>query len=217
MFAKNTANKVQDVVLAQLKDIESAILALDDFVTELVKADSNKETLRPLMTKVHEAENAADRTLRQMIESLDSSFLPATRTELVELGSICDSIANKCHHFAQMVLFQGFKFPEAFTRDILEIIRLTKAEFALLVAAIGKLYGDFGSLLKDHSILDEVRGLETQVDVIEESLFERTYALDLPLAERTQIAGHIDHLCDVSDVIENVADKVQVMLIARKA
>lgn len=216
MFAKNTANKVQNVVLAQLKDIEAAIFNLDEYVQELVKEDAGKESLRPLLDKVHEAENAADRTLRQMIDSLDSSFLPATRTELIELGSVCDSIANKCLHFAQSVLFQGFKFPEAFAHDILEIVRLTKAEFALLVVAVGKLYGDFGSLLKDHSILDEVRGLETQVDALEESLTQRTYALDLSLAEKMQIAGHIDTLCDVSDVIENVADKVQIILVARK-
>ena len=43
------------------------------------------------------------------------------------------------------------------------------------------------------------------------------YALDMELAARMQLAQQIESLCDISDAIENIADKMQIMLITRKA
>ena len=83
--------------------------------------------------------------------------------------------------------------------------------------AITKLFTNFGELLKDHSILDEIRSFESMVDKIEHKLNEEVYALDIELAAKMQLAKYVESVCDISDTIENIADKMQIMLITRKA
>ena len=41
--------------------------------------------------------------------------------------------------------------------------------------------------------------------------------MDLGLAEKNQIAGFVGSICDISDTIENIADKIQIMIMVRKA
>ena len=41
--------------------------------------------------------------------------------------------------------------------------------------------------------------------------------MDIELAAKMQLFDIIDLFCDISDIIENIADKIQIMLIARKA
>jgi uncharacterized protein Yka (UPF0111/DUF47 family) len=39
----------------------------------------------------------------------------------------------------------------------------------------------------------------------------------MDLAHQMQLAKFIGMLCDVSDVVEDIADKIQIMLVTRKA
>ena len=87
----------------------------------------------------------------------------------------------------------------------------------LFEKSISTLFAKFGELLKNHTILDDIRALETNVDVIEQKLYEKIFALDLGLAERNQMASFVELVADLSDIIENIADKIQIMLITRKA
>jgi uncharacterized protein Yka (UPF0111/DUF47 family) len=116
-----------------------------------------------------------------------------------------------------MIVIQRFAFPFDCSEDIKKVISISKKQFALLETSIERLLTSFSDMLKDHSILDEIRALETEVDVIEDALQERIFASDLPLAEKTQFSLVIDYVCDLSDIIENIADKIQIMLITRKA
>ena len=105
----------------------------------------------------------------------------------------------------------------AFAPDILQIIQLCHNQFDILESSISQLFSQFGKMLKDHTILDEIRACESQVDDIERSLYDRIFEMDLDLAHQMQITYFIDLLCDIADTIENVADKIQIMLVTRKA
>ena len=79
------------------------------------------------------------------------------------------------------------------------------------------LFAKFGALQQDHSILDRVRALETDVDIIEDKMQDDLFATNMALAEKMQLSELFVLFGDVSDIIEDVADKIQIMLIARKA
>ena len=216
MFFKSNSSKVHSLILEQIKDVEGCLTNFGNFLKAATNPNGDMETLRALDVSVHEMENAADRSLRAMIDSLNDSFLPATRTELIEIATSCDKVANKCQHVAHMCVYQKFRFPAQYRELILTIYDHSQKEFQLLTKAIEKLFASFGELLSDHSILDDIRGLEHQVDLIEDQLYESIYALELSLAERMQIATFVEWVCDVADIIENIADKIQIMLIVRK-
>ena len=175
-------------------------------------------TLRSLCDTVYDNESAADFSLKRMIDSLAGSpYLPQTREELISISTSCDKIANICEGVSFNMILQGFLFPEDFHEDLKAIIELTHQQFAVLEESISRLFGDFKDFLKDHAILDDIRELESKVDRIERKLLEKTYTNGLDTAHAAQMAGFIQHICDLSDSIEDIADKIQIMLVTRKA
>ncbi len=219
MFAKNHSKKnVYLLIMEQIKDVKTCLIYFESFMRAACSPEVSFETLRPLASSVSQAEAEADRSLRRMIDSLSGgSLLPSTREDLIAIATSCDRVANKCESVSNTAMFQKFLFPEQYEEDIMNVIAIIHEQFDVLEKSIGLLFAKFGDLLKDHSILDEIRKHESAVDKIEQKLYEQVFAMDLGLAERTQIANFIGQIGDISDIIENIADKIQIMLITRKA
>ena len=218
MFKIIKGNPTHQLIMEQITDVEKCMVCLESFVRAACVPDASREVLQNLSVQVAAAEAAADASRRRMIDSLgDSTYLPSTREELISIAASCDEVANICETFAARVIQQRFRIPMAFAPDILQIIQLCHNQFDILESSISQLFSQFGKMLKDHTILDEIRACESQVDDIERSLYDRIFEMDLDLAHQMQITYFIDLLCDIADTIENVADKIQIMLVTRKA
>ncbi len=217
MASKNNSRKVHSLITEQIKDVQGCLISFENFLRAATTAGTVHDTLSALAESVHQMENAADRSLRTMIDSLGGAFLPSTRQDLIEIATKCDRIANKCEHTAMTVVLQRFLFPEEFASDLLQIQQYTHKQFDVLAESISLLFSKFGELLNDHSILDKIREYESKVDEIEKGLYERIFTMDVDLAHQMQISNFVELVCDVSDIIENIADHIQIMLITRKA
>lgn len=214
---KKTSN-VASTITEQIKDVEGCLINFENFMRAMTAGDASKETMVALKDGVMQMEAAADRSLSMMIESLGSgSMLPSTRSDLINIATACDSVANKCETIAIMMVIRKFQMPASFGERIMKILEITRNQFELLEKAIKKMFSDFNKLMKDHTILYDIRDLETDVDKIELSLYTETYDMDLDLAEKNQISQFVELICDISDIIENIADKIQILLITRKA
>ena len=155
--------------------------------------------------------------LLAVLQLAGGAYLPSTREDLISIAASCDKIANKCESTAKMMVLQKFTFPKEFADDVLDIMSYTHAQFELLAKSIDLLFAKFNAMLQDHSILDEIRAQESKVDAVEEKLYEAIFAMDMDLAHQAQMASFVEQICDVSDIIEDIADKIQIMLITRKA
>ena len=218
MLSRKNRKDVNILIMEQIGDVKTCLINFDGFMRASCSPETVSETLRVLAAGVAQAENVADVSLRKMIDSLaETPFLPSTRQEIISIATDCDRIANKCEHFANMSVFQKFRFPAEFAEDVSKIINITDEQFDVLAKSINRLFSDFNSLAKDHKILDEIRAHESAVDRIEQQLYERIFAMDIGLAERMQLFQFVEWLADLSDIIENIADKIQIMLITRKA
>ncbi len=218
MFSKKNNNLVHTLIMEQISDIENCVINFDSFVRANCTPDTSPETLNDLAQAIGKAEAIADNSLRRMIDSLEGGlFLPSTKEEIISIATSCDRIANKCESMAKTAVFQKFTFPQEFAGELLEIIAITHKQFEILEESISGLFSNFGKMLKDHSILDEIRSEETKIDVIEEGLYGKIFDLDVELAKQMQIANFVEMICDISDIIENIADKIQIMLVTRKA
>jgi len=216
MFSKNNSSKVHTMIMEQIKDVDGCLIAFENFMDAALKPETSLETLRAFSSGVHQMENAADRSLRVMIDSLGGTFLPSSREELISIATSCDKVANKCEHLALMMVYQRFRFPQEFSEDIKGMLAAVRKQFDLLKESISMLFSKFGDLLEDHSILDRIREHESQADAIEDKLYERIFAMDLDLAHQMQISDFVGSVGDIADTIENIADKIQIMLITRK-
>lgn len=219
MFNRKTQNNpVHMLIMDQINDVENCLIQFESFIRASSANTTSFETLSSLSNGISEAEAVADISLRKMIDSLSgSSFLTATRQDLISIATGCDAIANKCESYAKMSVVQSFVFPNEYNEDLMKIIEISRKQFDVLRKSISLLFSDFGKLLKDHSILDEIRKLESEVDIIEESLYERIFKMDVSLAEKMQMREFADKIAELSDIIENLADKIQIMLVTRKA
>lgn len=215
IFKKSSS--VSTLIMEQIKDVEGCLINFENFMRAAVKPEIPMETLRSLSVGVHQMENAADRSLRVMIDFLGSAnYLPSPREDLISIAAKCDKVANKCQHAAMLIIVQKFRFPEKYGSDVMEILEITKEQFQLLKESVCLLFSKFNELLSDHSILDEIREHESRVDRIEERLYERIYDEPIGLAERNQMAGFVEMVSDISDIIEDIADSIQIILITRK-
>jgi predicted phosphate transport protein (TIGR00153 family) len=217
MFKKTKNNEVHEYIMEQIKDVEACMRSFENFVRAASSPGTDAETLEMLCDDVCKKEDVADRSLRRMIDSLvGTSFLPSSREDLISIATSCDKVANKCESVALMAVYQHFRFPEDHANDLLKIISITHKQFDLLEESISQLFAKFGELLKDHAILDRIRDLETEVDIIEQNLYKDIFRMEMDLAHQTQLANYVDELCDLSDQIEDIADKIQIMLVTRK-
>ena len=217
MFKKTKNNEVHPYIMEQIKDVEACMRSFENFIRAASSPGTDAETLEMLCNDVCKKEDVADRSLRRMIDSLVGTFfLPSTREDLISIATSCDKVANKCESVALMAVYQHFRFPEDHANDLLKIISITHKQFDLLEESISLLFAKFGELLKDHAILDQIRALETEVDIIEQNLYKDIFRMDMDLAHQTQLAHYVDELCDLSDQIEDIADKIQIMLVTRK-
>ena len=213
MFKKTN---VTALIMDQIKDVEGCLINFENYMRAAATPETATETLQSLANGVFQMEGAADRSLALMIDTLGSgSMLPATKEDLISIATSCDKVANKCEHLAMMMTLQKFRFPADYLNDIKKILEITHEQFEILEKSIRKLFDKFGDLLKDHSILYEIRELESQVDKIEQKLYADIFASNMDLAHQTQAATFVELLCDLSDIIENIADKIQIMLITR--
>ena len=218
MLSKKNNKNLHDLIMDQIKDVETCLINFQGFMRAAATPETVNETLRSLSVGVAQMENEADLSLRRMIDSLQgSSFLPSTREDLINIATSCDRVANKCEHVSIMTVHQKFRFPQNITKDVCEIIDITCGQFEILKKSIDLLFGSFGELLKDHKILDDIRAEETRVDKIEQKLYSQIFECDMELAKQMQCAQFLEQICDISDIIENIADKIQIMLITRKA
>ncbi|MBQ9086053.1 MAG: DUF47 family protein [Clostridia bacterium] len=216
MFRKSV--NVHALIMNEIKSVKAALLGFEGFLRLAVMPDSTVETLQSLEKGVCEAEGEADIALRKMIDSLVSeSFLPATKKELIEISTSCDRIANKCEHASTTLVLQNFRIPSEYAEDVMKIISISVKQFAILENTIGMMFSNFKPLVKDHSVLDEIRHLESEVDVLEEGIYRRIFNGEGELAQKMRLSNMIELICDISDIIENIADQLQIMLITRRA
>ncbi len=216
MFKKGFTNS-HTLIMAQIQDVNDCLVSFKGFLNASLTPETPIETLASLAREIDRLESLADISLRKMIDSLGANYLPSTRQELISVATACDHIANKCESIAHMAVCQKFFFPAEYKEEILKIFDLSSKEFKILEESISMLFSDFRKLFKNHDILDDVRRCESAVDDIENELYQKIFDSDKSLAEKQQCASFIEKLCDISDAIENIADKIQIILITRKS
>lgn len=217
LFSKNNSSKLPALIMEQIKDVEGCLIDFENFMRAALKSETTDEMLCAMASSVHQMENAADRSLRRMIDSLSGAFLPSTREELISIATVCDKIANKCEHTALMMCYQRFRFPQMYAPQILSMLTEIRAEYDLLQESVSLMFSRFGDFLEDHSILDQIRASESKADAVEDELHEKIFAMDIDLAHQMQMSHFVEDIGDIADLIENIADQIQIMLITRKA
>ena len=199
------------------EDVVNCFGKFEEFFKVLFSDNPDPATLQSLKIAVDNCENAADGELRHVVDLLSDSFLPTTRTHLITVVQTTDDVANLCQEIVRHIMLEKVELPAAIRADLLEIIAITKTQLSILYNAVDLLINDFKTLNNDRKVLDDVRAEESKVDNIQAALHERIFNLDISLAEKVYFRDLMEHICDLSDMIEDISDKIQIMLVEREA
>jgi len=210
-------NRVQNCFEDHHHSVAECLEDMQDFFKELFSENCNKHKLESIYVSIDSSESAADKELRHIVDLLSGAFLPMTRSNLIQIVQNTDDIANACQSIARRVLLEKIQLPKELHHDILEIIEITRGQLEILYKAVDKLLNNFGGLLKNKKILDDIRREESRVDNIEEMLHERIFDMDITLTEKIYYRDLVSRIGQISDIIEDLSDRMQIMLVEREA
>ena len=215
---KKTGKKIWDLVAQHLGYVFECYCAFEQFMQALLGEGRPVAELSAEYERVDELEGLADKARRNLINAfLEGSLLPSTRKELMDITASMDRVANRCQNIACQLLYQNVCIPAQFRPGLLEITRITKEQYLVMKKTLKVLFDDYDQLIKDPSLLDAIKAKEGEVDRIEDNLTAAIFTdPSMGLAERHHLRYFLTRLCDISDLLEDIADQIQIIVVLRK-
>lgn len=207
--------KVLEMVDSHYEAVLNSFRYFAEFMAEYLENGAGNAD--GLCAKIDGEEKRADSIRRSIVtEFLSGGMLAQTRAELLRIVELADGVANKCQDLSRQILYEDVEFPGDLKGDIGEMVRLTQGQLDALSTAIEALFSNDEKLLKDSALLEEVKHYEELVDDKELCLIKAIFHRDIPLAEKSHYKYFVSKIADISDLIEDIADAVQIMVVFRK-
>jgi hypothetical protein len=195
-----------------LEKVEECLESMRKTVEDYLKGDIDSAKANGL--KTHNLEGEADGLRRRIIEEFHKgAFLPALREDLIGLALSVDKVADRAESTCDFIMLTRPDILEEFKEDFRKITIDSIAVFSPMKEGKRNLFKDF-SLSREKTI--EVHGLEAKVDDEEWKLNRRIFTSELPLARKMHLRDVVWHIASVSDVIEDAADVLEVLIIKKQ-
>ncbi|NIB42845.1 TIGR00153 family protein [Pseudomaricurvus alkylphenolicus] len=176
-----------------------------------------------IQQRISELENHADELKKEIRLHLPKSlFLPVPRSDLLELLSMQDKIANRAKDIAGIMLGREMAIPKAIETDMTAFVDATLATTAQALKAINELdelleTGFSGRELQlVEKLIEELDRLEHQTDQLQINIRAELFKVEkeLPPVDVMFIYRVIEWVGDVADRAQKVGSRLQ-MLLAR--
>ena len=215
---KKTGKQIWELVSQHLGYVFECYCAFEDFMGLLLDEGKPAAELWDGYAKIDKLEGLADDARRNLIQAfLEGSLLPSTRKELMDIVARMDKVANRCQNIACQVVCQNVYIPPQFRQSLMDIVRVTKEQYLVMKKALKVLFDDYDQLIKNSSLLDAINAKEGEVDKIEDNITISIFSdPDLILAEKHHLRYFVTRLSDISDLLEDIADHIQIIVVLRK-
>lgn len=167
-------------------------------------------------------ETEADIKRREIGDRLFSgAFLPIERKDIYMMTDCIDEIANKAETACDIVVYQSPEVPEAYVKILREIVKIITKMFRIFQDAV-ILYKPYDVLqLPDvlAAIKEKIKAIsvmESDIDKKQEALLTTIFHSHLPLANKIQMDLFLRRVTEISDVIEDAADRLYIVVIREK-
>ena len=214
---KKTGQKIWGLVDEHLGYVFESYCAFEKFMEDYLGGRPASE-MHGQYQEVSRFEGLADAARRKLITAfLEGSLLPGTRKEILDIVGRMDKVANKCQDIACKLVYENVHVPRAYWASLSEITKITKEQYLLMKRALKILFDDYEPLMKSGSVLDDIMAKEHQVDKIEDAATVEIYSDGtLSLAEKNHLKYFLTQLADISDLLEDIADQIQIIVVLRK-
>lgn len=213
LFSKS--NKIQELINLHLNSVEHCVNVYSSFLDMILKEGISVKAEK-LGKEITELESVADKNRHQIIkEILDGALLPDLRRELLKLIENVDEIANTTEDISKQILLQGITIPNELKNIITKIDNKEKQQFKVLSEAINKLFTSAKEKKQNLQLIKAIELMESEVDDLENELVKILYNLDISLAEKNQLKVIFSKIADISDIMEDTSDILEMILATR--
>lgn len=173
--------------------------------------DGHVEEANVSSFNVHKKEHEADEVRRDIIAKLaDGAFLPFIREDYIGIVEMIDKIANRAKTVTQTMVIEAPKIPPEMHADIRA---LTSRAVETLEPLVKLTEGPLLDKQKSKALIQEISTREQAADAIEFKLLKHLFQeSDIPLAEKIIIGDLVKLISEIADAVENVGDKIQVLI-----
>ena len=211
LLAKSPIKPIQEHMHKAFECIE----LLGEFLRASSASDWDKAT--ELQSKIVAAENEADEIKNSIRSNLPKSvWMPFARSDVIEMLTIQDRLANKAKDIAGLMLGRQILFPESMADSVHQLYQLSKDAAAKAKAAIGEMdeimESGFSGTESNfvQKLLDELNDIENQNDAAQIELRAHLMGLenDLPPVNVMFLYRLIDLIGDIADVSQRIGNRL---------
>ena len=175
--------------------------------------DDNFPAFEDKLKQVNELESQAD-TLRRDVERrlYEQTLIPESRGDVLGLLENMDTILNKSEGAMWQFAIEKPDIPTEFRTDYRDLVEAAVAAVDALVSASRAFFRGQAEVT-DH--MHKVMFFEKEGDKISTRLKMAIFAGELDLARKAQLRNFVEHVDDIADTAEDVADRLAIYSIKR--
>ncbi len=172
--------------------------------------NSHDGTFQFGIDSLNKLESEADAVVREITTELHSSGVPAVRDDLLRLSDSFDSIIDEMLQL--MVLISNRKVHSLeFLTDLYKDLLETSGKCVEDTIALGRTFFAKHSNVQLIADVEAVTRVETDCDMIEDSLIETLFSSDTCDSERLLESAVISHLGEIANRCEDFADQIAII------
>ncbi len=210
LFFGKKEKEVEELVTKHMQLVKQALTEFSNLIDAYIEGDKQFE--EDAYT-IHKLEHKADVARRQVaIKLSEGAFLPIYREDYIVLLELIDKIANKVESTSDYLVLTRPDIPEFLVDEIRNLVRSTLGCFEPIESLYELFQKDFDQVL---AMAKSVEEKEQEVDKIQWYVVKGIFKSDLPLAEKLVLKGLVDNIAAISDRMEDVSDRFEIMVVKR--
>ncbi|MCD6423736.1 MAG: TIGR00153 family protein [Elusimicrobia bacterium] len=209
MFGRKKEKEVKKLIMMHLEKVSIVLNSMQDSVKFYL--DGKIKEAKESGYQTHLVEEEADSLRREIIEKLHKgAFLPAFREDLIGFVAQQDKIADRSESCCDFFLTQRPEVPEEFIEKFNELLQATVKTFSPYKEAIVSMFEDYEVVKRN---IKNVNTFEEEADTVEWHLTRDIFSSKLDLARKIHLRQFVFHIVEVSDVIEDAADNLDIFIV----
>lgn len=215
LFGKSPIKPLQEHMSVVLECAEHLSAFMD------AATSGDWETAANIHDKIHSTEQQADELKKQLRLHLPKSlFMPMSRSDLLELLSVQDKVANRTKDISGLMLGRKMAVPSPLQSQMKELVSAAIA----VVQQASKAINELDELLETgfagneieliENMVEALDELERKTDQLERDLRHQLFALEseLPPIDVMFLYQTIDNIGELADRAESIGGRLQRLL-----
>lgn len=210
MFLGKKEKAIEELIGKFFLKVKEALPELSRMINDYMNQDKQ---FKDDAYQVHLIEHEADGLRREILSKIyEGAFLPFYRGDYLIMIIMGDEIANLAESVASYLVLTRPEIPDFLEVGLKEMTASTIDTFEPLEEMLKCSFTNCQAL---PALMKDIEEREQKVDRLQWELTKALFKSDLALARKLHLKQFIDQLAGISDQIEDVGEKVEIMISKR--